>query len=306
MNFDRKRIMPRYFVVIVLLTLGGLYILGNAAYLMFFKSEYWAEVSQKLVRENVPLPAKRGNILSADGQVMASSLPEYKIYMDYIAYDKDPDVAKELQHWRDSMLTEKLDSIAEGLHRIIPDRSVAFFKDRLKKGRKLKRRNWLLYGNRISYIQYKECKKLPLLKESPFKGGFYVEEQNQRKKPYGTLAARTLGAVFAGKDSARYGLELSYDSILRGKPGKSHRSKVRNKWLPIVDEPPVDGCDIETTIDVSMQDMADYCLEIPEVPECLTPIVASVPLQLLAYYIAKYKGRNVDQPRNLAKSVTVE
>ena len=55
-----------------------------------------------------------------------------------------------------------------------------------------------------------------------------------------------------------------------------------------------------------MQDMADYCLEIPEVPECLTPIVASVPLQLLAYYIAKYKGRNVDQPRNLAKSVTVE
>ena len=98
MNFDRKRIMPRYFVVIVLLTLGGLYILGNAAYLMFFKSEYWAEVSQKLVRENVPLPAKRGNILSADGQVMASSLPEYKIYMDYIAYDKDPDVAKELQH----------------------------------------------------------------------------------------------------------------------------------------------------------------------------------------------------------------
>lgn len=56
----------------------------------------------------------------------------------------------------------------------------------------------------------------------------------------------------------------------------------------------------------SMQYMADYCLEIPEVPECLTPIVASVPLQLLAYYIAKYKGRNVDQPRNLAKSVTVE
>ena len=56
----------------------------------------------------------------------------------------------------------------------------------------------------------------------------------------------------------------------------------------------------------AMQEMADYCLEIPEVPECLTPIVASVPLQLLAYYIAKNKRRNVDQPRNLAKSVTVE
>ncbi len=51
---------------------------------------------------------------------------------------------------------------------------------------------------------------------------------------------------------------------------------------------------------------ADYCLEIPQTVECLMPILSSIPLQLLAYYIAVYKGRNVDQPRNLAKSVTVE
>lgn len=56
----------------------------------------------------------------------------------------------------------------------------------------------------------------------------------------------------------------------------------------------------------SMDDIADCCLEIPEVPECLTPIVSVVPLQLLAYYIAINKEKNVDQPRNLAKSVTVE
>ena len=56
----------------------------------------------------------------------------------------------------------------------------------------------------------------------------------------------------------------------------------------------------------AMSELADYTLEIPKVPECLTPIVAAIPLQLLAYYIAIYKGRNVDQPRNLAKSVTVE
>lgn len=55
-----------------------------------------------------------------------------------------------------------------------------------------------------------------------------------------------------------------------------------------------------------MRKLADFCLEIPRVMECLTPIVASVPLQLLAYYIACNKGCDVDQPRNLAKSVTVE
>ena len=56
----------------------------------------------------------------------------------------------------------------------------------------------------------------------------------------------------------------------------------------------------------AMNDIADFCIEIPSVPECLTPLVASIPLQLLAYYIAVGKGKDVDQPRNLAKSVTVE
>ncbi len=51
---------------------------------------------------------------------------------------------------------------------------------------------------------------------------------------------------------------------------------------------------------------ADYCIEVPVITECLMPIVVSIPLQLMAYYIAVNKGRNVDQPRNLAKSVTVE
>ena len=47
-------------------------------------------------------------------------------------------------------------------------------------------------------------------------------------------------------------------------------------------------------------------IEIPEVPEFLQPIVAAVPLQLLAYHIAVLRGCDVDKPRNLAKSVTVE
>ncbi len=58
--------------------------------------------------------------------------------------------------------------------------------------------------------------------------------------------------------------------------------------------------------DEQVAKMADYIIEIPETSECFSPIVASVPLQLLAYYIAVYRGANVDQPRNLAKSVTVE
>ncbi len=63
---------------------------------------------------------------------------------------------------------------------------------------------------------------------------------------------------------------------------------------------------IVTKGDKVVSSMADYCLEIPHVDECLSPVVACIPLQLFAYHIAISKGRNVDQPRNLAKSVTVE
>lgn len=58
--------------------------------------------------------------------------------------------------------------------------------------------------------------------------------------------------------------------------------------------------------DTIATDIADYVIQVPAVAECLTPIIASIPLQLLAYYIAVNKGRDVDKPRNLAKSVTVE
>ena len=63
---------------------------------------------------------------------------------------------------------------------------------------------------------------------------------------------------------------------------------------------------IVTKGDTSIAEIADEVLEIPDVPDCLSPIIASIPLQLLAYYIAVRKGCNVDMPRNLAKSVTVE
>lgn len=63
---------------------------------------------------------------------------------------------------------------------------------------------------------------------------------------------------------------------------------------------------IVTKGDTTICNIADHVLEVPEVPELLTPIITSIPLQLLSYYIAINKGKNVDMPRNLAKSVTVE
>ena len=58
--------------------------------------------------------------------------------------------------------------------------------------------------------------------------------------------------------------------------------------------------------DAKLDDLFDYIINVPDVIELLSPIVAMIPLQLIAYYIAEFLGKDVDQPRNLAKSVTVE
>lgn len=58
--------------------------------------------------------------------------------------------------------------------------------------------------------------------------------------------------------------------------------------------------------DESIKKMADASIEMPQTEECLEPLLSSIPLQMLAYYVAIAKGKDVDQPRNLAKSVTVE
>jgi glucosamine--fructose-6-phosphate aminotransferase (isomerizing) len=63
---------------------------------------------------------------------------------------------------------------------------------------------------------------------------------------------------------------------------------------------------VATEGDVKVKELADHVFWIPETPWLLSPIVTVVPLQLFAYHIASLRGLDVDQPRNLAKSVTVE
>ena len=251
MAVNKKNIMTRYFFVVLLMSLTGIAVIVRAGFIMFAEQGYWKDVADRFVREGVPVKPNRGNILSADGKLMASSLPEYRIYMDFKAggYQKD------------TMLMNHLTEICEGLHRIFPDRSAAQFKAHLLKGRKKGSRNYLIYPKRISYIQYKEAKRLPVFNLNKYRGGFHELAYNQRKKPFGSLAARTLGDLYPDTaQGAKNGIELAFDSLLKGREGITHRQKVMNKYLNIVDRPPVDGCDIITTLDVDMQDICEKAL----------------------------------------------
>src|SRR5690606_28156660 len=63
---------------------------------------------------------------------------------------------------------------------------------------------------------------------------------------------------------------------------------------------------VVTQGDTTIKELADHGIEVPDTLESLTPLLTTIPLQLLSYHIAVMRGCNVDQPRNLAKSVTVE
>ena len=79
-KFENDKIMPRYFILAVALTIIGFIVVGRAAYIMTAKKDYWEQVASRLKRDSVSVKPNRGNILSCDGQLMASSIPEYKIY----------------------------------------------------------------------------------------------------------------------------------------------------------------------------------------------------------------------------------
>ncbi len=249
-KFDNNKVMPRYFAIALVFTFIGIAVIGRAAYIMTAKKQYWTDVAARLKRDSVSVKPSRGNILSCDGQLMASSLPEYKIYMDFQAGGEE----------KDSIWNDSIDHICEGLNRIFPQMSAAEFKRHLEKGHRKMSRNWPIWKRRIDYNTYTEVKKLPVFNMSKFKGGFHWEEFNARRRPFGSLAQRTVGDMFGSKDTARFGLELSYDSILRGSNGITHRRKILNRFMNIPVMPPENGADIVTTIDVSMQDLAERAL----------------------------------------------
>ncbi len=250
-KFDNKKIIPRYRAIAILMTLLALAVLVKASYIMTAKRDYWTKVASRVKKDSVEVVPVRGNILSCDGQLLASSLPEFKIYMDF----------RQLHEaGNDSLWHAKIDSICNGLHDIFPEQSATAFKNHLAEGMKKEKRHWPIWPKRINYNTFSEVKQLPVFRLSKFQSGFHCDELNSRERPYGTLAGRTVGDMYAAMNDGRTprcGIELSYDSLLRGTNGIKHRRKVLNKFLDIMDTPPIAGADIVTTIDVSMQDLAE-------------------------------------------------
>ena len=245
---------------------------------MTIDADYWEKVRKdNFEKDSVELKPNRGNILSSEGELLASSLPNYKVRFDFgttVTIPMQVTVGKgdkqrtktkyvvldSLQ--RDSCILANLPAISGGLARICPALDSAGYYQHLAKGLEEHKRYYdVCPGYILNFIQYNQLRELPIFNiRTKYGSGIIVEERNNRKKPFGSLARRTLGEMFGAKDSARSGLELAYDSLLRGQSGLLHQRRIRSKNVDIVDQEPVDGYDLVSTINVSMQDICETAL----------------------------------------------
>lgn len=249
----KSSVLNRYFIFIAIFIAFGIAIILRASWTMFVERSHWQDAKDRFVRDSVAIPANRGKIFSSDGKLLASSLPQYKLYMDY---KFNVDIKKEL-------FKEKIDSVSQGLAKILPGKGANYFKRKINAGLRAKNKSAhdVLYPERISYLQYQSILELPVFREGSNKSGLHHEEYNNREKPFGTLASRTIGSLFLDmNEGAKNGLEKSFDHILMGKDGLATRMKVKNRFLSIVKKKPVDGDDIISTLNVDIQDISEKAL----------------------------------------------
>lgn len=260
------RILFFYFVVVLMLCCVAAGILICAFDTAFVEKEKWLKVAEEQKRPNRLILPGRGNIYSADGKLMATSVPRYYLYMDFKADVFETKNTK--WNGRDTFLNSKtngVDSLAVYLSRKLKDRTPAGYKAYLLRGLKSKSRQYPIFAGKVSYSDLKEIQKFPFLRLGRFRSGFYTKEMVQRQKPFGSLASRTIGDIYGeieegGLTKGKNGLELQYDSLLRGEAGLSSVRRLGGGWTNVVEVEPTDGCDIKTTIDIHIQDITEKSL----------------------------------------------
>ena len=199
-----------------------------------------------------PIKAVRGNIFDCEGRLLASSVPQYSIWMD---------TRVEALHLnKGKLFYDHVDSIAYGLSRIVGDQTPTEYRNKIVKayrGKTRRERNIRLTNKRISYTQLKEIKQLPLIRRGVYKSGFYAVDLNLRVKPFNSLGSRTIGGIYAESGKGNAGLEKRFDDYLQGEDGLAIRERMANQWqyIPIREEK--HGCDVYTTLDANLMDICE-------------------------------------------------
>lgn len=252
MATNEKHILNRLYFTAVCMFLFCVAVVFKLVTIQFAQGDKYRAMAEQRIVKNVVIPANRGNVYSANGNLLATSIPKYDIRIDALAPS-----AKTFEKY----LKPLCDSLSGYL-----GKSSAYYQNQIRKARANKNRYHLLARN-IGYSDYIRMRNFPLLNLGAYKGGLIVEQHTKREHPMGGIAQRTIGYERVDDDGnvTRPGIDGAFGvKYLRGTDGRRAKQQIgKGQWKPIADYnqiEPQDGYDVYTTIDVNIQDIAHHAL----------------------------------------------
>jgi len=231
--------------------LFGIAIFARLVYIQFWKGDQLLAQAMEQEFKVFSVEALRGNILSDDGSLLATSTPIFEVRMDVGSPNIDQ-----------STFDREVDSLAVCLSKLFSETPKNEYLAELRDGRREGNR-YLLLKNKVAYEELKQLRNFPIIRKGKYKGGLILVQHDRREKPFKELASRTIGYTNS-VENLFVGIEGAYQDQLKGTEGKQLRRKINHgDWKPIFDAnelEPQNGKDVVTCIDIAIQDVAEGAL----------------------------------------------
>ena len=245
----KKSILIRVRIAFLCVVVFAVCVGAKIGHIQFVEGEKWVKMGEELAFDYKIVKATRGNIFSDNGSLLATSLPFYKVAIDPTMIDDD-------------LFKSGLDSLSFRLSKYYKDKSQEDYRRMLKDARESGKQYLVVNRKQINYQAKKEMSGWPIFREGRYKGGVIFEKMDVRYRPFSNLSRRTIGFVNENGNGA--GLEYSFNTALGGQNGEALFQKIAGgAWKPVFDGnniKAIDGLDIQTTLDINLQDVAETSL----------------------------------------------
>lgn len=245
----KKSILLRVRIAFLVAVLFVLTVVYRLVDIQMIEGDVWREKAETYSLDYRKIKATRGSIYASGNDLLATSLPFYKLAFDPSLVD-------------DEIFSSKLDSLSHLLSAFFRDHSSDYYQKKISEARQTKRKYLLLNNRDLNYQEKQELETWPIFNLGRMRGGVIFNKVDRRHNPFRKLAERTIG--YLNEDNVGVGIERSFNNYLAGKSGEGLFQKVAgNNWMPVnasSDVRPVDGYDVHTTIDINLQDVAQNAL----------------------------------------------
>lgn len=245
----KKSILLRVRVAFLFVLLFAIAVVVKINHIQMVQGEKWTAIGEQISFDYKKVKATRGNIYSDNGSLLATSLPFYKVAFDATLPN-------------DKIFDAGVDSLARKLSAFYKDKPYLEYKRMLVDARKAGKQYIIINRKQIGYQEKKMMAEWPIFREGRLRGGVIFEKVDVRYRPFANLSRRTIGFVNENEKGA--GLEYSFNDQLSGQDGYAYYQKIAGGvWKPVFDREnikAVNGLDLQTTIDINLQDVAETAL----------------------------------------------